>query len=430
MKPGKPFDLAAIGVDASTLASANALKSSLADLAAVEALKSAHAMSDLQWFNASRSMMDSVLESRRAIEDLSKPFGGIALMMSSITAQHAQTDKLFRETLGGTIGELVRKYQWESVLGSHDIAKLNALFPPQSFLQEEVARLHRETQAAFNGFGIEQARMRDALGLKLSIDASLNVTQLKMSAFAGITDMVGSFAPSRTLVYESLFGTWRTTPDLPENFWRDTRVRRRMYREAEADPGLITASPGVALDIMVESGLTSGARADGKVVAVIRLGDNAMTISSRGTSVDAFNLVQFLENALRDYVARKLEERCGPKWFQERVDGNTQGNAKRIRRAALERGEKAMGPIHYTELGDLARIILSPKNWNDIFGEIFVNRADFDHDMQKLVATRRPVMHNRPIDGLRLVELVCVVQRISDRMEDDGGWLAIAESDE
>lgn len=50
--------------------------------------------------------------------------------------------------------------------------------------------------------------------------------------------------------------------------------------------------------------------------------------------------------------------------------------------------------------------------------------------MQKLIAARRPTMHTRPIDGLRLVEMICVIKRISKLMADDGAWKLLAESDE
>ena len=44
-----------------------------------------------------------------------------------------------------------------------------------------------------------------------------------------------------------------------------------------------------------------------------------------------------------------------------------------------------------------------------------ISRAAFDHDMQKLIAARRPTMHVRTIYGVRLVELICVVQRLSEQ---------------
>jgi hypothetical protein len=77
----------------------------------------------------------------------------------------------------------------------------------------------------------------------------------------------------------------------------------------------------------------------------------------------------------------------------------------------------------------LSSIIRGRRNWDEVFGDTFINLTAFDHDMQKLVAARRPTMHIRPVDGLRLVELICVVQRLSRQMEDDGAWKTAAEAE-
>ena len=68
-------------------------------------------------------------------------------------------------------------------------------------------------------------------------------------------------------------------------------------------------------------------------------------------------------------------------------------------------------------------------NWDEVFHDVFVEKSEFDHDMQKLIAVRRPTMHMRRIDSVRLVEMICVMQRLSERMADDGAWTRAAESD-
>ena len=201
-----------------------------------------------------------------------------------------------------------------------------------------------------------------------------------------------------------------------------------MYREAEVDEGLVVAQPGVALEIMIESGLTAGLRSEANAVAVVTLGEVSMTVRSRGTSKDAYALVGRFEQELRAYVERKLEERFGPDWFKLRAS-NLIGKAKEIRKAAMARGEPFAPLVNFTELGELSGIIQSTKNWDEVFGDVFVEKTEFDHDMQKLIAVRRPTMHMRRIDGVRLVEVICVIQRLSEQMADDGAWKLAAESD-
>jgi hypothetical protein len=274
----------------------------------------------------------------------------------------------------------------------------------------------------------DQAKMSAMLGLNARFEAEFAATRLKMSALAGIGEMFDPRSSLRLDAYHSLFGEWRSRPDLPENFWRDARVRKRMYRESEVDDGLIVATPGVALEIMIESGLTAGLRSDANAVAVFTLGEVSMTVRSRGTRKDAYAALDRFEQELRAYIGRKLEERFGPDWFKARAS-NLIGKAKGIRKAAMERGEAFAPLIEFVELGELAGVILSTKNWDEVFGDVFINRAEFDHDMQKLVTTRRPTMHIRPIDGVRLVEMLCVMQRLSEQMADDGAWKIAVESD-
>jgi hypothetical protein len=202
-----------------------------------------------------------------------------------------------------------------------------------------------------------------------------------------------------------------------------------MYDAAEVDPGLARVDLAVAVEVVVESGLASGVRSDTDTVALIGFGDVSMTIRSRGTRHDAYKVLERFEEELRAYITRKLSEKFGPDWFKFRVDGNIGGDAKRIRRQALERGEASMPLINYTELGHLSSIIQGRRNWDEVFGDTFINLTAFDQDMQKLLAARRPTMHIRPIDGLRLVELICVIQRLSRQMEDDGAWKTAAEAE-
>ena len=275
---------------------------------------------------------------------------------------------------------------------------------------------------------LDQAKMSAMLGLNGRIEADFGATQLRMSALAGISGAFSFRNDLRVDAYQSLFGEWRTRPDLPENYWRDGRVRRRMYREAQVDTGLILATPGIALEVMIESGLTTGMRSETSAVAVVTLGEISMTVRSRSTRKDAFAILERFEAELRSYVTRKLDERFGSDWFKLRAS-NLLGKAKAIRKVAMERGEAFALLVNFVELGELASLILARKNWDEVFGKAFVNRVEFDHDMQKLIAARRPAMHIRTIDGVRLVELVCVVKRLSEQMANDGAWMRQAELD-
>jgi hypothetical protein len=367
----------------------------------------------------------AVNEARRIFSDFGNACGGFANAMKAIEEQ-----KSLVASLAGTIGDVARMSQWASTLGRIEVADISKLYPALPNLAAEVTRLHDSMFTSLpRSIGVDQQSLSAVLGLDQSLSASLESTRFKMSAFAGVTDMIGPQTSAWREAYQSLFGEWRTRPDLPENFWRDARVRRRMYDAAEVDPGLARVDLAVAVEVVVESGLASGVRSDTDTVALIGFGDVSMTIRSRGTRHDAYKVLERFEEELRAYITRKLSEKFGPDWFKFRVDGNIGGDAKRIRRQALERGEASMPLINYTELGHLSSIIQGRRNWDEVFGDTFINLTAFDQDMQKLLAARRPTMHIRPIDGLRLVELICVIQRLSRQMEDDGAWKTAAEAE-
>lgn len=373
------------------------------------------------------SLISAVSQMQRTLEEAMRPLGGIRSAIKQFEKQQRSVQKSLLASLAGPFGDIAKTSQWASTLARMDALGTNKLLGRGLGMAVENMR-GAITKNFIEPAALDQAKLSAMLGLTAQLKADFAATQLKMSALAGIGEAFDRRSHFQLDVYRSLFGEWRTRVDLPDNFWRDGRLRKRMYREAEVDEGLIVAQPSMALEIMVESGLTAGLRSETNAVAVVTLGEISMTVRSCGTSKDAYALVGRFEQELRAYVDRKLEERFGPNWFKLRAS-NLIRKAKDIRKAAMARGEAFVPLIHFTELGELSSIILSTMNWDDVFGDVFVEKTEFDHDMQKLIALRRPTMHMRRIDGVRLVEAICVVKRLSERMADDGAWKLAAESD-
>jgi hypothetical protein len=385
------------------------------------------AIQGIQPFKIDPSLASAISQAQRTLEEAMAPLGDVGSAIKQFEEQERARQNLLLASLAGPFGVIAKTSQWTSTLGRIDNRELAKLLGGS--LGAVVEDMRGGIAKNFIGsVAIDQAKMSAMLGLTFRPEADFAATQLKMSALAGISRAFDQRSHFQLDAYRSLFGEWRTRVDLPENFWRDGRVRKRMYREAEVDEGLIIAPPGMALEIMIESGLAAGLRSEANAVAVVTLGEVSMTVRSRGTSKDAYALVGRFEQELRAYVARKLEERFGPDWFKLRAS-NLIGKAKEIRKAAMARGEAFAPLVSFTELGELSGIIQSTKNWDEVFGEVFVEKTEFDHDMQKLIAVRRPTMHMRRIDGVRLVEVICVMQRLSEQMADDGAWKLAAQSD-
>ena len=416
----KLFTIQPLAIDHAKLASIGAIIPSI-DPKVIAAIQG------VQPLKIDPSLANAVSHAHRALEEAMGPLGGIGSAIKQFEEQQRTVQKSLLASLAGPFGDIAKTSQWASTLGrlnTPDIAKLlgGGLGTAVDDMRNAIAKNFIGSAA------LDQAKISAMLGLTGRFEADFAATQLKMSALAGICEAYDRRSHFQLDAYHALFGEWRTRVDLPENFWRDTRVRKRMYREAEVDEGLIVAEPGMALEIMIESGLTAGLRSESNAVAVVTLGEVSMTVRSRGTSRDAYALVGRFEQELRAYVERKLEELFGPDWFKLRAS-NLIGKAKEIRKAAMARGEAVAPLANFTELGELSGIIQSTKNWDDVFGDVFVEKTEFDHDMQKLITVRRPTMHMRRIDGVRLVEVICVMQRLSEQMADDGAWKLAAESD-
>lgn len=366
----------------------------------------------------------ALAEAKTALTVANEPLGGVGTAFRAAEEQQRSLRASFAELLGGTIGNASRVNQWATALGRPDIRDVAKLLSGAPNMASQVSRIRESL-----GAGFVQPDMSAMLGLDHKFGSILDTTSFKMSAFASVTDVAGLQSPAWDEAYRSLFGTWRTRPDLPETYWHEPRTRQRMYDEAEVDPGLVEVTPDVAIEIMVESGLATGARSETGGVALFSFGEVTISIRSENTRQGAFALLSHFEEELRGYITSKLSEKFGPEWFELCVDGNTAGDAKRKLRQALERDETELPLIHYTELGDLSNIIKTKKNWEEVFGEVFINRDRFDHYMQTLIAGRRPTMHGRPVDAVRLAEMACVVERFARQMAGDGAWKLLADSD-
>lgn len=328
------------------------------------------------------------------------------------------------------ISDLARVNQWVQHLNENRFAKLETVVPGWAGLPE-VDRIRDATYRIASGLGSEsRLDLSSSLGLNKSLADRFLFTELKIAALASSRDVLGFTAVPSALAYTEIFGSWRTTTELPRKFWQDRNTRVHHYKEAEVDDGLIEATPSEAIQIVIEGGLSAGASTEGKFIALLDVAGIPMQITSTDPSRNAYQVVNVFERQLQDFVNRKLREKFGEGWFKQRVDGGKIKNAKEARLAALKNGEKSLPLYRYLHIGDIKSIILRRDNWEQIFSNIFPNGQQLDYDLQGLIAARNPTMHVRPIDGVRLVELMCVVSRLSGWIVGDGDWKRAAEHDD
>jgi hypothetical protein len=328
------------------------------------------------------------------------------------------------------IREAARVNQWASQLGDKSTDMLLALMPTRSPILEEAERIRSAAASMLSKSAAVDHPSLTNLGLNAHLSADMEATRLKLATLAGSGDVLGFESRASFAAYEGLFGRWHTRPDLPQRFWRDLATRRRHYHEAEVDPGLIETTPGGAVEAVIDSGFSAGVSEGGSPVALFEIAGLVMRVRSNNPSVDAFRAVGAFEHALRQFIASKLETVAGPQWFKQRVNGEARKKARDNRAAAMANGESETALIAYLDIGDLIAILLRKDNWDRAFGHVFPDRQRLGFDLQALIATRRPTMHARNIDAVRLVELMCIIRRLTQWIEMDGEWKTIAESED
>ncbi|CEJ87247.1 conserved hypothetical protein [Hyphomicrobium sp. GJ21] len=331
-------------------------------------------------------------------------------------------------SVSGQLAAFARANQWAMQLHESSAIKLAALIGAQPAFLGEIERVRQAAIGISSQF--DSLRLPEALGLSGAFSSEIEHTRLKLSALAGAGDVLGFAAGTSFAAYDRLFGTWHTSPGLPVRFWRDPTMRRQHYRDADVDGGLIEATPAVALEVVIGSGLTAGICEEGVSVAVVDICGISMEIRSNNVSRGAFEVICAFEQSLRMFISTKLEAVAGPKWMKHRVDGPAYSKARSNRTAALANGEQEKSLISYLDLGDLIAIILRNDNWDSVFGSVFPNRESLRFDLNALVATRRPTMHARKVDAVRFVEMICIVRRLNQWIDGDGDWKRWATADD
>lgn len=323
----------------------------------------------------------------------------------------------------------LRTLRWQHELVGLDTSTIGTLARQQSELQTALAGISGSISATAKALELAQPNLSAHVQAAIGGFASLDLTNKRFAALAGITDTYGLGTLHRQ-TSETLLGRWHTAFTLPNDYWRDFEYRRELYREAEVDEGLIEADPETTIEIGIASGAIVGEIIEEGRYVVGETASGLLTLTTANLASDIFELVGTIETALRRLITAKLDALAGPKWFKQRVPGALFGKAKETRQRALKAGEPNAALIEFLTLGELMEIVLRSDNWDEVFEPIFRNREWFKRDIEVIGVARNPNAHYRANDSLRLTEAMIVWQRLSSYIDDDGQWREDAEADE
>lgn len=315
------------------------------------------------------------------------------------------------------------RHLWADAIAPMSAGQIASTLGIGTSLRDEIERLSGSALHLLRDTDPRRNVVRDAI----EAAAGLGTASTKMSLLAASMDALGPKTMVADAAFHALLGDWRSHANLPEAYWRSWPTRQRMYREAEVDPELIEAEAGEVVEALVESGMVEGAISpSGTVSAILEVGGSRMTVSARRPRHQAYDAITALEDAMRRFVADKLAAHEGDEWFKRRVPGDVVRRAKERRQAAMLGSEDKASLIEHIDLGDFVAIVLKGDNWRDVFGPVFGNAEHFKVDLERLNINRRPAMHTRKVDPVRLAETLIVIQRLEKLMAADGridqGW--------
>lgn len=110
--------------------------------------------------------------------------------------------------------------------------------------------------------------------------------------------------------------------------------------------------------------------------------------------LELFNLISSFEKALRDFLAKKLEEHFGHDWWNLAI-----AQAIRDRAVAIHEQDQRNGRnsrlIDCLEFSHYAQIITREGNWQGLFDKVFGNKNLVSSHLEILREVRNPVEHHR-----------------------------------
>lgn len=268
-----------------------------------------------------------------------------------------------------------------------DMQRQRELFESRFTLPEQTAKLFAEHERALAPFRHSIEQMRHPW-----FDIENQAGSIR--ALAQLQDLASSFAsqlrPFSADLTEKLrgsLGDWTVPFELPQNLI-DPVVRVGLYDRLGFDSTL-TAFPRATFS---EALSTSGVAP----IPLVTEEDVDADTDDEESAQEAFAIIRRLERALRAFIASKLEELEGPKWYRRRIPPNLRAEWEDKKQRAVKAGEPPETPlIEYADFTDYVDIIVKRDNWKDVFSAHFDRPESVRESLVRLSPVRIVAMHSR-----------------------------------
>ena len=112
-----------------------------------------------------------------------------------------------------------------------------------------------------------------------------------------------------------------------------------------------------------------------------------------------FEMLYFLETALREFIIETLEKKHGVKWYKQSIPSGemlkTYLNARTYDKSRPWVSNTPHHPIYYLDFPDLATLIEKKDNWESVFKVIFKRKEIIISELRKVEPIRNKIAHNR-----------------------------------
>ena len=125
-----------------------------------------------------------------------------------------------------------------------------------------------------------------------------------------------------------------------------------------------------------------------------------------------WQILNELEQRLRQVVEQRLRNLSGPNWTRQRVSQTVRERWMVRQREDHADGRSVYADIQYADFMDLAEVITRRDNWRDAFQPIFGDPNDIAVSLRRLHPVRKALAHSRPLGRADLLTLVSEATQI------------------
>ena len=119
-----------------------------------------------------------------------------------------------------------------------------------------------------------------------------------------------------------------------------------------------------------------------------------------------WQLLNELEQRLRQEVEHRLEKLVGSRWAKQRVPQSVRKRWMGRQNQDRVDGRTVYSAIQYADFMDLAAVITRRDNWREAFQAIFRDRDDIAMSLRRLHPVRKALAHSRPLGRADVLTLV------------------------